>query len=191
MFRELLHSEFGPWGGLTDVQLERLDQHYQLLVSWNRRLNLTRIQDELDVVRFHYCESLYVSTALPSDPVKVCDLGSGAGFPGIPLAVSRPDVEVSLIEADQRKAVFLREAARDLKNVRVLATRHQDCKMSFDWMVSRAVALDELLASKLAPNFALLLSAADAPLGTEVIRLPWGRDRALAVSRETGVPRGT
>jgi 16S rRNA (guanine527-N7)-methyltransferase len=183
MFRELLRREFAPWGDLSDLQLDQLDRHYQLLTAWNRRLNLTRIEDTMEVVRFHYCESLFVSTVLPMESVKVCDLGSGAGFPGIPLAVVRPDVQVTLIESDQRKSVFLREATRDLGNVQVLTTRFQDCRAEFDWIVSRAVSLKEVLKSRLAPNFALLLSEASAPAGSNLIKLPWGRERVLAVSR--------
>ncbi len=191
MFRELLRSEYEPWGELSPLQLDTLERHYQLLQSWNRRLNLTRIQDVVQVVRFHYCESLFVSSVLPGGPLKICDLGSGAGFPGIPLAVIRPDIGMVLLESDQRKAVFLREATRDLKNIKVLATRHQECKMEFDWVVSRAVALGDLSAAGLAPNLALLLSSAGAPPGTDMIKLPWGQDRFLAVSRETKVSRGT
>jgi 16S rRNA (guanine527-N7)-methyltransferase len=191
MFRDLLRSEFQPWGELSASQLDQLDRHYQLLLSWNRRLNLTRIQDMMEVVRFHYCESLFVSTVFPAESLKLCDLGSGAGFPGIPLAVIRPDIEVVLIESDQRKAVFLREATRDLRNILVLAIRYQECRMEFDWVVSRAVALGDLSAAALAPNLALLLSAGAAPSGTEVIKLPWGRERMLVVSRETKVSRGT
>jgi 16S rRNA (guanine527-N7)-methyltransferase len=197
MFRELLRSEYRPWGELSALQLDQLDRHYQLLESWNRRLNLTRIKDLVEVARFHYCESLFVSTVLPSGYLKVGDFGSGAGFPGIPLAVIRPDVEMFLIESDQRKAVFLREATRDLRNIRVLATRYQKCKMEFDWVVSRAVTLGGLSAARMAPNLALLLSGTSASPGAEVIKLPWGRDRALVVSRgtyvsrETSAPRGT
>jgi 16S rRNA (guanine527-N7)-methyltransferase len=185
MFRELLRSEFQPWGDLSELQLDQLDHHYQLLTSWNRRLNLTRIEDLGEVVRFHYCESLYASTVLPPNPLRICDLGSGAGFPGIPLAVIRPDINVTLIESDQRKAVFLREAARDLKNVQVMASRFQDCRVRFEWVVARAVAVEEILGCRLSPNLALLLSAKDAPSGAEVVKLPWGRDRVLVVSRET------
>ncbi|HEY1760793.1 MAG TPA: 16S rRNA (guanine(527)-N(7))-methyltransferase RsmG [Bryobacteraceae bacterium] len=191
MFRELLRSEFQPCSELSGVQLDQLHRHYELLVAWNKRLNLTRIQDEIEVVRLHYCESLFVSTVLPSGPLKVADVGSGAGFPGIPLAVVRPDIEVLLIESDQRKAVFLREATRELQNVRVLADRHQNCRLQFDWIVSRAVSIPEVLASDFAPNLALLVSSTDTPPGAEVIKLPWGRDRVLAVSRGTDVSRGT
>jgi 16S rRNA (guanine527-N7)-methyltransferase len=190
-FRDLLRSEYQPWGELSALQLDQLEQHYQLLMSWNRRLNLTRIQEVMEVVRFHYCESLFVSTVFPTKPVKVCDLGSGAGFPGVPLAVIRPDIEMVLVESDQRKAVFLREATRELKNVRVVATRYQECGMTFDWAVSRAVSLSDELPSKLAPNLALLLTVASTPPGAEVKKVPWGRDRLLIVSRGTSVSHST
>jgi 16S rRNA (guanine527-N7)-methyltransferase len=191
VFRELLRREFEPWGELSALQLDQLDRHHQLLESWNRRLNLTRIREVMEVVRFHYCESLFVSTVLPAESLKVCDFGSGAGFPGIPLAIIRPDIEVTLIESDQRKAVFLREATRELKGIQVCASRYEDCRTRFDWIVSRAVAVAEVCRSEAAPNFALLVSSPSAPSGSEVIKLPWGQDRVLAVSRGTSVSRGT
>lgn len=191
MFRELLRLEFQPWGNLSELQLRQLELHYQLLAAWNMRLNLTRIEDISEVVRFHYCESLYVSTVLPTNALTVGDLGSGAGFPGIPLAVIRPDIKVTLIESDQRKAVFLREVTRRLPNVQVLAGRFQDCSIRFDWGVARAVAVEEILACRVSPNLALLLGSKDVPGGTEVVKLPWGRDRVLAVSRRNDVSRGT
>lgn len=195
-FRELLRAEFEPFGNLSEEQLGLLEQHYQLLARWNKRLNLTRITELEEAVRFHYCESLFVGRFLPPGPLKVADLGSGAGFPGIPLAVIRPDVEFVLIESDLRKAVFLREAARNLKNVKVLEKRFQDVSDRFDWIVSRAVSTAEIFPDHLAPNFvlapnfALLSSSTSAPSDAEVIRLPWGRDRVVIVPRGT-VPRGT
>jgi 16S rRNA (guanine527-N7)-methyltransferase len=189
-FRQLLQAEFDPYGQLSPNQLDLLEQHYHLLFRWNPRLNLTRISDLEEVVRFHYCESLFVGTVLPPVPLAVGDLGSGAGFPGIPLAVFRPDLQVVLVESDSRKTVFLREASRDLKNIQVHAERFQQCRRQFDWVVSRAVAPIEVLESGLAPNIALLMSTQTARAGSEVIRLPWGRDRALVVSRDA-VSRGT
>lgn len=185
IFRELLLSEFGPYGSLSVDQVDRLEGHYRLLLHWNQRLNLTRITDMAEVVRFHYCESLFLGTFLPPGPIKVGDFGSGAGFPGIPVAVLRPDVDIALLEADSRKAVFLREASRYLNNINVAATRFQHYRGEFNWIISRAVAPDEVFASKLASNFAVLMSPRSAPSGAEVIRLPWGRDRALVVSRGT------
>jgi 16S rRNA (guanine527-N7)-methyltransferase len=194
-FRQLLQAEFHPYGQLSPNQLDLLDHHYQLLFRWNPRLNLTRISDLEEVVRFHYCESLFVGTVLPPGPLSVGDLGSGAGFPGIPLGIFRPDLQMVLIESDSRKAVFLREATRDVKNIQVYANRLQQYRAPLDWVVSRAVAPSEVLESRLAPNTAILMSAQAAPAGCEVIRLPWGRDRALVVSRGTvsrdTVSRGT
>lgn len=189
-FRELLRSEYQPWGELSDLQLDQLESHFRLLEAWNRRLNLTRIRDLTEVVRFHYCESLFLSTVLPAGPLDVCDLGSGAGFPGIPLSIARPDVRVALIESDQRKAVFLREATRGLGNVLVEARRHEKSALVFDWAVSRALAPGSFLKSRLASNIALLTSAANAPPGFELVKLPWGQDRIIVVSRGT-VPRET
>jgi 16S rRNA (guanine527-N7)-methyltransferase len=185
MFQELLRAEFGPYSNLSSGLLARLERHYHLLVQWNRRLNLTRILDLREVVQFHYCESLFLGQTLPPGPLRIGDLGSGAGLPGIPMAVLRPDAQVVLLEADQRKAVFLREATRDLSNVRVWAGRFQEYHGKFDWIVSRAVGSEEVRGAGLAPNCALLSSTEDAPAGSEVIRLPWGRDRAMIVSRET------
>ena len=185
-FKDLLQSEFSACGILSQAQLETLEQHYQLLLRWNRRLNLTRITQLTEAVRFHYCESLYLGRFLPPGPLKVADLGSGAGFPGIPLAVSRPELEVTLIESDARKAVFLRETARSLNNVKVAAMRFEECSQRFDWAVSRAVAPESVLGSGLAPRFAILASRDAAPPNSDVIQLPWGRNRVLIV-----VPRGT
>ena len=126
------------------MQLGQLESHYELLLRWNRKLNLTRIEELEDVVRLHYCESLFLSQCLPPGPLRIVDVGSGGGFPGIPVAVSRPECEVTLVESHQRKAVFLREATRGLTNVTVAAKRAEDLVGSFDWVVSRAVAPAEI-----------------------------------------------
>ena len=185
MFRELLVSEFQPYGDLTRHQLDQFERHFRLLLIWNEKLNLTRITEIGEAVRLHYCESLFLGRALPPGPLQVADLGSGAGFPGLPVAIFRPDLRVALIESNQRKAVFLREAARELPNVEVLPIRFEDCRQRFDWIVSRAVTPFDVVSSGLAPNFAVLISAQDAPAGAQVTKLPWGRDRVLSVSRET------
>lgn len=184
-FRELLYAEFRPFRELSPKQLDQLQAHYELMMRWNQRLNLTRISKLDEVVNFHYCESLYVGTVLPPGPLTVCDVGSGAGFPGIPLAILRPDLQITLLESDLRKSVFLREASREVSNVRVAATRFEEYGGTFDWLISRAVSSPELIRSRLASNFALLMSSESAPAGAEVIRLPWGSDRVLVVPRGT------
>jgi 16S rRNA (guanine527-N7)-methyltransferase len=153
--------------------LQLLERHYQLLLRWNQKMNLTRITSLLDAVQYHYCESLYLARFLPKRPLRIVDIGSGAGFPGIPVAVFRPDCSVDLVESHQRKAVFLAEAVRTLPlgNARVVTKRAEDLSGPYDWVISRAVKPDDVLQLHLAPNAAVLGNTGD--------RLPWGESRAL------------
>jgi len=137
------------------------------------------------VVRLHYCESLFLGSRLLVEPATVVDIGSGPGFPGIPVAILRPDLKVTLLESNARKCVFLREASRNLPNVRIINARSEACKEHFNWAIARAVAIPEVVKSGLAPNFALLISKADVLPGWEVVDLPWGSNRVVSVSRET------
>ena len=144
-FSELLNRHFSPIRPLSPLEVSSLHAHYQLLVRWNKVLNLTSIRRLEDVVVRHYCESLFLAVHLPNDSVSVLDVGSGAGFPGIPMAVLRPDCRFTLAESRQRKAVFLREATRAFPHVRVEALRAQQVPGSFDWVVSRAVRWNQVL----------------------------------------------
>jgi 16S rRNA (guanine527-N7)-methyltransferase len=182
-FQDLLAREFAPYGHLADDQLDQLEAHYQLMTQWNAKLNLTRIESLEDSVRLHYCESLFLGTALPPGQLRVVDVGSGAGFPGIPVGILRPECSITLVESHQRKAVFLQEAVRALKNVKVASSRAEDLQEQFDWLVSRAVAVKGVLELGLAPNRALLVGEGEF---AEARLLPWGERRFLAV-----VPRGT
>lgn len=176
-------EEFQRFAPLSEQQIGQLNAHFELLVRWNAKLNLTRITAEAE--QLHYCESLYVGQALPAGSFCICDIGSGAGFPGIPIAILRPECQVTLVESHQRKAVFLREATRDLPNVTVFSGRSQDLKKSFEWVVSRAVTPGEVLALPISKQFAVLVGPEDAQrLGG--FPLPWGKGRFL-----TSVPRGT
>jgi 16S rRNA (guanine527-N7)-methyltransferase len=173
MFQELLAREFGPYGSLTSGQLEELEGHYKFLLRWNERMNLTRLTSVEDAVRLHYCESLLLGIMLPPGRLRIVDVGSGAGFPGIPIAIVRPECEVSLVECNRRKAVFLREACRKLPNTEVLPVRAEDIKRDFDWIVSRAVQPREVKELDLAPNSALLVGHEEQG----GLRVPWGRNR--------------
>ena len=165
---------------LTEGQLNQLDSHYNSLTRWNERLNLTRIRSLSEAVRLHYCESLFLGRFLPRGPLRIVDVGSGGGFPGIPVAILRPESEITLLESHQRKAVFLREASRELKNVRVEAKRAGDVSDHFDWMISRAVAPVDILKFNLAPSVALLIGAGDAVSLEGVTEpIPWGDRRVL------------
>jgi 16S rRNA (guanine527-N7)-methyltransferase len=185
VFKELLAGEFREFGQLSTDQLTALEQHWILLNQWNKKLNLTRIITLESAVKLHYCESLFMAAMLPKGPLKIADLGSGAGFPGLPTAIFRPDVQLDLIESHQRKAVFLEEASRRVPNIHVLARRSGDLPInSYDWIVSRAVRPADVLLSGLAPQAALLISRAELsnlppPIGVHDV--PWGRDRIVAM----------
>ena len=158
MFRDLLLKRVSSFCQLSPTQLDQLEQHYQLMLRWNKVINLTRIEVVEEVVDRHYAESLFLGSKLPAGPLKIADVGSGAGFPGLPIAILRPECGLSLIESHKRKAVFLKEASRKLPNVTVIAQRAEDVSQRFDWVVSRAVGWDDLqrFARGLAPNLALL-----------------------------------
>jgi 16S rRNA (guanine(527)-N(7))-methyltransferase RsmG len=179
MFRELLVREFAPYGSLTVAQIDALEAHYTLLTQWNARLNLTRIESVEDAVRLHYCESLFVGAKLPAGPLRIVDVGSGAGFPGIPIAILRPECTVTLIESHQRKGVFLREASRDLKNIAVVTDRAENLKGEYDWLVSRAVSPKTLFNMKLTNNFGLLVGREEVPGCSRREPIPWGTGRYL------------
>jgi 16S rRNA (guanine(527)-N(7))-methyltransferase RsmG len=182
-FGRNLAAEFAPFAMLSPEQLTLLDKHYELLVLWNERMNLTRIKSLEDVVRFHYCESLFLAKSLPPEPLRIVDVGSGAGFPGIPVAVFRPDCTVDLVESNQRKAVFLRLATSGLQNVNVLACRAETCQDVYDWIIARAVRPDQVQSYLLAPKASMLVSADDVKAVGGVISsqgLPWGRNRVIA-----------
>ena len=179
MFQELLKREFGPYGSLTARQLDLLEAHYNLLRQWNARLNLTRIDSLEEAIRLHYCESLFAGTKLPAGPLQIADVGSGAGFPGFPIAVLRPECIVTLVESHRRKAVFLREAIRNLGNVRVVTSRAENLKTKFDWVVSRAVSPRDVVKFGISNNFALLVGSEEAVGFENRQRIPWGTNRFL------------
>ncbi len=194
MFAELLAENLAGILTLTPEQLELLEKHYILLHKWNRILNLTSIRDLAQVVERHYAESLFLASRLSPESIHIADVGSGAGFPGIPVAIFRPDCEVVLIESHQRKAAFLREATRGFPNTRVLAARAESIGERFDLVVSRAVSYRDLMPfiGKLGDSVALLTGAEQPPKIWKIewqpaVSLPWGQQRFLriGVSRET------
>ena len=184
-FEQLLRRHLGGRVEVSDGQVGALQRHYQLLVRWNRVLNLTAIRSMEEAVIRHYCECLYFASLLPAGP-RVLDYGSGAGFPGIPIAILKPEFRVALAESHQRKAAFLKEATRGMDNVSVLAQRVEDLTKSWDLVVSRAVNPAQVLKQipRLAPCAGLLVggagsqpAAASQAAWSERIKLPWGDDR--------------
>jgi 16S rRNA (guanine(527)-N(7))-methyltransferase RsmG len=179
-----------------------LFQHYEVMLKWNRVMSLTTVETLDQAVERHYCESLYLAARLPESAGAIADVGSGAGFPGFPVAVVRPDAEVWLIESSKKKASFLREACAEAKNIHVFAGRAEDFRELVDWVISRAVRpLDVLkIAAGLKANVGLLIGEADAVVVAKderwtwvVDSLPWGERSRLALGRCStwNVPRET
>lgn len=180
---------------LSEVQMQLLERHYEVMVRWNQRLNLTSVVEVADAVDLHYAESLFLASLLPAECWEVADFGSGAGFPGFPAAVLQPNWTMHLVEVRQRKAAFLREACSELATVRVIASEARAAGRSFDLVIARAVDPHLVLDTGLAPRFGLLLSTSDAarlvrerPMLDWVLReIPWKPEHATL----TGTGRST
>jgi len=131
-FQSELQTAIASFGieALTKDQMTQLVRHYAMLCRWNQRLNLTRITEPRAAANLHYAESLFGARFIAAE-LTLLDIGSGAGFPAIPLAVARPDVQVTALEANQKKSRFLKEAKDELElaNLKVVTSRLED----FDW----------------------------------------------------------
>ena len=120
-------------------QEEALEKFLSLLTKWNDTYNLTAITDRERMVTHHLLDSLAVLPHL-AGLCSLADVGSGAGLPGIPLAVCRPELKIASIEANQKKATFQRQAKIELNlpNVSIYSQRVEDCVGTYDGVVSRA-----------------------------------------------------
>jgi len=173
---------------LTAEQIALLARHYYLLERWNRRINLTRVSTPREIVERHFGESLFVARFV-DEGASAADIGSGAGFPGLPVAVARPDLQVTLVESVGKKATFLKECTRGIPNLRVFHGRSEQFEQSVDWVLLRAVRAGGQLASmgRKARRAGVLSSRStleelrEAPgVAWEApVPMPWGRDRVL------------
>jgi 16S rRNA (guanine527-N7)-methyltransferase len=122
----------------------QLNAYLAVLQKWNARTNLTAIRDEEGILRRHFVESILCARALPAGIATLLDFGSGAGFPGLPIAILRPEIAVTLAESQNKKAAFLREAIRTLSvtagiAAKVHAARAETLQSKFDCITLRAV----------------------------------------------------
>jgi 16S rRNA (guanine527-N7)-methyltransferase len=147
-----IHDALSPYGGSpTSAQCDSIRTYIDLLLQWNRRVSLTTVIDPDDILRFHIGESIAAIPAVPIEKGRLADVGSGAGLPGIPLALFVPGLDVTLIESNTKKATFLSEVTRKLSldRVRVFRGRAEDLVSDgakLDYVTARAVGrYDELL----------------------------------------------
>jgi 16S rRNA (guanine527-N7)-methyltransferase len=134
-----------PYGIAPSIDLIKGVRTYtELLLKWNRSISLTSVTDVEQILRFHFGESLFALSMLPVEKSRLADVGSGAGFPGIPLAMTSPSLTVTLIESNAKKYAFLNEVIRELKlrNVTALHSRMEEIKAptrAFDIVSARAL----------------------------------------------------
>jgi len=100
--------------GLDEKAIQKFEAYLALLLRWNARINLTAVRKPEDILRRHFAESIFAAQHIPKKVKTLLDFGSGAGFPGIPIAICRPEIGVTLAESQQKKAAFLREVVRTL-----------------------------------------------------------------------------
>jgi 16S rRNA (guanine527-N7)-methyltransferase len=178
----------------------RFEDYLSLFVRWSARLNLTAIRDEEGILSRHFVESIACARALPAGIQTLLDFGSGAGLPGIPIALCRPEIVVTLAESQGKKAAFLSEAVRVLGiATKVHSGRAETLRTIFDCVTLRAVDKMELAVQTAAhlvrpggwmammttaTDLQRLKEAAGAEFSwTEPVRRPGGGERLIALGQ--------
>lgn len=185
---------------LNAETVARFRAYLSLFIRWNEHLNLSAIRDEEGILSRHFIESIVVARVLPQEVRSLLDFGSGAGLPGIPIAICRPEIAVTLAESQSKKAAFLQEVVRTLElEVKVHAQRAEALRTVFDCVTLRAVdKMPQAVAAAVelvAPNGWLALMTTGAELaalriaaGAEIswsdpVALPNGNDLILALGQ--------
>jgi 16S rRNA (guanine527-N7)-methyltransferase len=181
-----------PYIAVDNSLAGKLSAYLDLLLKWNARTNLTAIRSPEEIVRRHFGESLFAGTYLGEPlPSTLLDLGSGAGFPGLPIALLHPQIAVTLAESQNKKATFLREVVRtlELPNVEVWAGRAEDLAAGRRFHTVTLRAVDNMqaalsAAATLSEEQVLLLSGigAEPPPGLgfkETVAIPMSTSTML------------
>lgn len=137
---------------LSEYQLKQFHDYFEFLVSYNEKVNLTAITEENEVYIKHFYDSLLLAKSIDLNEVKtLCDVGSGAGFPSIPLKIAFPHLKITIIDALDKRLVFLKELAKllNLENIELVHSRAEDYAKAhrevFDVVTARAVARENIL----------------------------------------------
>lgn len=140
-----------PYRAAVDALVcSKIITYISLLAKWNSRISLTTVTDAEQVLEFHFGESLFAASSVPIHNGRLADVGTGAGFPGLPLAIVNPELRVTLIEPNLKKCAFLSEVCRSvgLSSVEILRARIEDIKSEiapFDFVTARALGQFEKL----------------------------------------------
>lgn len=127
-----------------DNQILQIQQYMGILLAWNEKINLTAIRDPLEILYRHFCESMFAGIAAPVEAGRLADVGSGGGFPGLPLKILLPGLNVFLVESNIKKATFLAEVIRELglTGAQVLVSRYEELAEEIaplDYVCARAL----------------------------------------------------
>ncbi len=132
-------------------------RHIHLLFEWGKRINLTAIKDPCDIAALHFLDSLTVLKVLPDAPLRMIDIGTGGGFPGMVVAEARPKLQITLLDRDPKKIVFLKHLAKELTldsvnflNIRLEQLRASSESEGFELVMSRAFASDSAILDSFA-----------------------------------------
>lgn len=147
---------------VNSEQIEKFDDYYRLLIEWNKKINLTAIINYEDVIKKHFLDSILLLKVYSKDlftSKNIIDVGTGAGFPGLPLAIMLPDAEFTLVDSLNKRIEFLKEVIDILKinNITLIHSRaeelgiNSDHREKYDICVSRAVAALPLLLEYCSP----------------------------------------
>ena len=139
---------------VTSNQLQQLDKFYELLITWNEKINLTTITKKEDVYLKHFYDSLTLSKVVDlTKPATLCDVGSGAGFPGIVLKIVFPNLNITLLDALQKRVIYLNDiiSKLNLQNICAIHERGEFHKNQYDIVTARAVANIEKLVTYTMP----------------------------------------
>lgn len=156
----LLATTTAAWGlGLSQRQLDQFAIYVTELRRWNEQVNLTAISDDREIIIRHFLDSLRCALSWGTAPNNLVDVGAGAGFPGLPLKILRPELSLTLVESVEKKAAFLRHIAAelDLSDVNIIVGRAETAGRSethrerYDLAVARAVAELRVLAEYCLP----------------------------------------
>jgi 16S rRNA (guanine527-N7)-methyltransferase len=129
---------------VDDPQVAQIQRYMGMFLAWNEKINISAIRDPLEILYRHFCESMYAANAVPLLHGRLADIGSGGGFPGLPLKIVRPGLDVFVVESNVKKATFLAEVVRDIgfTGTTVLVSRYEELGEEIapvDIVCSRAV----------------------------------------------------
>jgi 16S rRNA (guanine527-N7)-methyltransferase len=146
---DIIEASIQPYGVTTTALLcDQIRTYIDLLLRWNQKTSLTAVTDPTEILRFHFGESLLAVATVPIRHGRLADVGSGAGFPAVPIRMVSDELSVILIESNQKKATFLAEVVRELRfaNVDVRRCRMEDVHLNdalVDFVTARALGIDE------------------------------------------------